>query len=214
MSETSSEFQSTVRRHIGGFTQTNGYAFSTPEGWIGVDAPIDFHEWLSEQKIRLKALLLTHAHFDHVHDAAIIARDHQCPVYAWEISTPATRLEIYLLQMAGMNLQIDEYPVDFILEGKSSIQVGGIDLKLAHVPGHSSDSVVFIDHQNERVFSGDTLMDGTMGRTDFPGGGTKMLIENIRTQLLPLGNQFKVYSGHGEVTTIGAERDWISQMRI
>lgn len=203
----------TVLCHTGGFTQTNGYIFDAPEGWVGVDAPIDFRDWLKSQNIRLKALLLTHAHFDHVHDAAVIAREHECPIYAWEKSTPVSRLEVYLLHMAGMHLEIEDYPVNFLLAGKAAIQVAGMELRLEHVPGHSMDSVVFIDETNERVFSGDTLMNGTMGRTDFPGGGTPMLIENIRTKLLSLGNQYEVYAGHGEPTTIGAERPWIERFR-
>lgn len=195
----------------GGFTATNGYVFATSEGWVGVDAPADFAPWLNQQGILLKALLLTHAHFDHVLDAARIAREHQCPVYAWEMSTSESRLETYLLNMAGMKLEVEPYPVDYLLEGCSSVNVCGQILEVAHVPGHSHDSVVFYDPNCRRAFTGDTLMAGTIGRTDFPGGGMALLIGGIRSELMVLGDDVAIHPGHGESSTIGAERWWIDR---
>jgi len=203
-----------ISRFVGGFTQTNGYIFASPSGWIGVDAPMDFAAWLEENGIRLHALLLTHAHFDHVYDAAEIARTHKCSIYAWEKSTSESRLEIYLFQMAGMKLEIEDYPVDVILSELKFVDVGGLQLDLAHVPGHSPDSVVFFDPLHQRLFSGDTLMQGTIGRTDFPGGGTSLLMQGIRDKILPMGDNVIVLSGHGEPTTVGDERGWIESGRF
>lgn len=214
--EQSRNFETNYQIHTftGGFTQTNGYAFEGPGGWIGVDAPEGFAAWLKSKNIRLSALLLSHAHFDHVVDAAEIAINHGCQVYAWEKSTPETRLEDFLLRMAGISIVIQDYPLHVALKGMESIQVCGIDFDLAHVPGHSPDSVVFFDKLHRQLFSGDTLMAGTMGRTDFPGGGTQMLISGIRTKLLPLGDDVTVWSGHGEATTIGKERAWVERGRF
>ena len=179
-----------------------------------MDAPEGFGAWLKSKNIRLSALLLTHAHFDHVVDAAEIAATHGCKVYASEKSTPETRLEEFLFRMAGISIAIQDYPVDLPLKELDSISVCGIDFDLAHVPGHSPDSVVFFDRLNRQLFSGDTLMAGTMGRTDFPGGGTQMLISGIRIKLLPLGDDVVVWSGHGDVTTIGEERFWVEGGRF
>jgi glyoxylase-like metal-dependent hydrolase (beta-lactamase superfamily II) len=195
--------------YTGGFAETNGYALRTPDGWLGVDAPEGFAAWLGAQGVKLQALLLTHAHFDHVVDAAEIHRSHGCPIYAWERSTVETRLETYLWEAAGMKFEVEDYPVQVLLAGKSSIQAAGVTFALAHIPGHSLDSVVFMDTAGGRVFTGDTLMQGTMGRTDFPGGSTPMLIHGMRTHLLTLPDDTMVYAGHGDPTTIRAERRWL-----
>ena len=204
--------ETSIQIHVftGGFTQTNGYAFKGPDGWIGVDAPEGFAAWLKSKNIRLSALLLSHAHFDHVVDAAELSSSHGCQIYAWEKSTAETRLEDFL-RMAGIRLAIDDYPVHVVLKGVESITVCGLDFHLAHVPGHSPDSVVFFDKLHRQLFSGDTLMAGTMGRTDFPGGGTQLLISGIQTKLLPLGDDVIVWAGHGEATTIGEERSWVER---
>jgi hydroxyacylglutathione hydrolase len=200
-----------VRCYTGGFTATNGYVIPLPGGCLAVDAPEGFADWLSEQGVKVLALLLTHAHFDHVIDAAVIQQQHDCPIYAWEVSTAESRLETYLWQAAGMKFEITPYPVACELQGVAGIVVEGVSLDLAHVPGHSLDSVVFIDRAHGRVFSGDTLMQGTMGRTDFPGGGTALLLRGIRQHLMTLPDEIKVYAGHGEPTTVGAERRWVEQ---
>ena len=202
-----------VRCFTGGFTATNGYVFQAPAGLVGVDAPEGFADWLASEGIKLHALLLTHAHFDHVVDAAAIHVQHGCPIYAWEVSTPESRLETFLWQAAGMKFSVADYAVDFLLEGKSSITVCGVDIQLAHIPGHSLDSVAFIDLKDRRAFTGDTLMAGTMGRTDFPGGSTQILLSGIRQHLLTLPDETEIYSGHGEPTTIGLERRWVQGMR-
>lgn len=208
----SDSFTPEIRRHVGGFTATNGYAISTPQGWIGVDAPEGFADWLVGQELKLAALLLTHSHFDHVQDAARIQREHGCNIYAWETSTPESRLETWIFQMARMRLEVEDYPVDFPLKDLSEIEVCGIRWELFHVPGHSPDSVVFFDPASKQLFSGDTLMQGTMGRTDFPGGSTALLVRGMREKLLPLGNDVFVHAGHGESTTLGAERGWLERM--
>ena len=200
--------------HIGGFAATNGYAFLAPAGWIGVDAPSDFAAWLQEHDIKLSALLLTHAHFDHVMDAAAIADQHGCVVYAWEASTPTTRLEGFLRGMAGIEITVEDYPVHHELKPAShgSFTVCDLEIRFAHLPGHSPDSVIFHIPTVQTVFSGDTLMNGTMGRTDFPEGSTSLLINGMRRDLLSLPDATTVYSGHGPSTTIGEERSWIEEL--
>ncbi len=204
----------TPRCHVGGFAATNGYAFRAPTGWIGVDAPSDFAAWLREQDIKLSALLLTHAHFDHVMDAAVIAEEHGCEIYAWEISTPQTRLETFLRGMAGFEITVVDYPVHHTLKthGHGTLMVCGLEIRFAPVPGHSPDSVIFHLPSELAVFSGDTLMNGTMGRTDFPEGSTSLLVEGMRRELLSLPEATRVFSGHGDPTTIREEKYWVESL--
>lgn len=198
--------------HTGGFAWTNGYAFAAPDGWIGVDAPAEMAEWLRERKIKLSALLLTHSHFDHVEDAAAIREHHGCPIYAWQPSTPESRLEHWVQAATGMRLVVRDYPVDEILAGRDEITVCGLNLALAHVPGHSPDSVTFFDSVHQRLFTGDTLMQGTLGRSDFPGGSMETLLRGIREKLLPLGDGVTIFPGHGDSSHLGQERAWVNQL--
>ncbi|MBP7950464.1 MAG: MBL fold metallo-hydrolase [Verrucomicrobiales bacterium] len=197
--------------HTGGFARTNAHVFEGPDGWIGVDAPDGTLDWLRRRGLRLGALLLTHAHFDHVEEAARIRREYGCPIFAWEVSTPESRLEHFIESAVGMRMRIENYPVDVLLADRTDVEVCGLPLRLAHVPGHSSDSVIFHDPAHARVFSGDTLMRGTVGRTDFPGGSEHLLLTGISRHLLTLPGETVVYPGHGESTSIAEAKQWFGQ---
>lgn len=200
-----------LHTHIGGFTETNGYLLKTPNNtWIAVDAPGEFLEYCLARNIRPAALLLTHSHFDHVIDAAALVAECECPVYAYMVSTPESRLETLF---RPMQLKADEYPVQHIIAPGQIFTVEGLEIEARHVPGHSPDSLAFYIAQNQLVFSGDTLMAGTIGRTDFPGGGTAMLLASISEQLLTLPDETRVLAGHMEATTIGAQRGMIQGWR-
>lgn len=194
-----------VRMFTGGFTFTNGYVFRFPGGAIGVDAPDGMADWLSESGVKVDALFLTHCHFDHVTDAARIAREHGCPVAAWGPSTPESRLEDHLRQWTGIQVSVEDYPVNVVLEGSGSVELAGRPFRLAHVPGHSPDSLVLIDAAAELAFTGDTLMEGGVGRSDFPGGDGDLLLRGIREHILTLPERFRLYPGHGRETTVRRE---------
>ena len=123
-------------------------------------------DWVASHGLTPVALLLTHAHFDHVMDAAAIVREWSIPVFAWCSGGPADRLEALLNQWMGSSIKVEEYPVDHLLAGVENIQVAGASLTCLHVPGHSPDSVVFTHAESGTVFSGDTVMDGGIGRAD------------------------------------------------
>ena len=195
-----------LRVHTGGFTFTNGYLLSGPEGSLAIDAPEGMADWLAGLGVKLDALLLTHWHFDHVVDAARLAREHGCPIYAWGPSTPETRLEAHLKQWAGIDFGVEDYPVDQVLAGRTRLTVAGRDFQLEHVPGHSPDSLVFIEEAAGQIFSGDTLMQDGIGRSDFPDGDGALLIRGIQDKILTLTASWQVYSGHGGPTTVGEEK--------
>jgi hydroxyacylglutathione hydrolase len=198
--------EESLRVHTGGFTFTNGYLLTGPDGSLAIDAPDGMADWLERLEVKLEALLLTHWHFDHVMDAARIARDHGCPIYAWSPSTPETRLETHLKQWAGLDLAVENYPVDHVLAGKTGLTAAGRFFRLEHVPGHSPDSLVFIEDAARRVFSGDTLMQDGIGRSDFPDGDGELLVQGIRDKILALPPDYQVFSGHGRPTTVAAEQ--------
>lgn len=198
--------EDSLRVHTGGFTFTNGYLLSGLGGNLAVDAPDGMADWLARLGVSLDALLLTHWHFDHVVDAARLAREHGCPVYAWGPSTPEARLEAHLKQWAGIDFAVENYPVDHILAGQCDLAAAGRFFRLEHVPGHSPDSIIFIEDSASRVFSGDTLMQDGIGRSDFPDGDGNLLIQGIRDKILTLPGHYQVLSGHGKATTVGGEK--------
>lgn len=193
-----------IQRFEGGFLLTNAYLLSTPNGGhVLIDAPSDTDRWLDQLGIKPLALLLTHQHFDHVMGAAEIAAK-GVPVYAWNGYSKALTCEEVVAQW-GMPMSVDPYAVDHRLEGRSELEVDGLKLELAHVPGHSPDSVTFHDRDRGILASGDTLFNGSTGRGDLPGGDLDLLCRGIRDKIYTLPGQTRVFPGHGPDTVIEVE---------
>lgn len=189
----------------GGMAQTNGYLFEAPEGWVLVDAPDGIADWLEKEGFQPVALLLTHQHYDHVVDAASVAAKNHCPIYAH--SEYSTRLTLEdLLRNIGMPVEVAAYEVDHLLAGRSSLNVAGLTLGLRYVPGHSTDSLCFVDADHHRVFVGDTVFAGSVGRSDFSGGSHPLLVAGIQSQLFTLADEVELLPGHGPATTVGVEK--------
>jgi hydroxyacylglutathione hydrolase len=93
---------------------------------------------------------------------------------------------------------------DIKLKGNEKFQIGGLTLEILHTPGHTPGGICI--KVNNMVFTGDTLFAGSIGRTDFPGGSYDELISSIKEKLMPLGDDMSVLPGHGEPSTIGAEK--------
>ncbi|MGA0900422.1 MAG: MBL fold metallo-hydrolase, partial [Luteolibacter sp.] len=105
----------------------------------------------------------------------------------------------------GMPIVVHKYGVDERIDPAAPIVICGQPIRVAHVPGHSPDSITFYFKDEGVVFAGDTLFAGSVGRTDLPGGSTETLISGIQEHLLTLPPETRVLSGHGPETTIGQE---------
>ena len=189
--------------YSGGDTQTNGYLIETPDGNFLVDAPEGVAVWLDARGMRVDDVLLTHQHYDHVLDAAAMqargARLHAFAPYSTDLTLEA------LARAWGMPISVEPYRIDALLDPDQPLRLAGQELALAHIPGHAPDTVTFYLADAGVVFSGDTLFAGSIGRTDFPGGGTSQLLDGIARHLLILPAETRVLSGHGPATTIGRE---------
>src|SRR5688572_19059181 len=109
--------------------------------------------------------------------------------------------------MAGYGLDFEAPPkADGYWEDGQVYEVGKLKFEILHCPGHTPGHVVLFEAQERKVFVGDVLFAGSVGRTDLPGGSTAELMDSIMNKLLPLGDDVEVYSGHGPVTTIGHEK--------
>lgn len=192
--------------YTGGIAVTNGYLLSLAGSTLLIDAPEGVTDWLKRKGKKVDALLLTHQHFDHVMDAAKVKEQHGCPIYAWDAYSQQLTLETLYGAVTGSPYSVPPFEVDQVLKGKSSIQVGGVDWQLFHIPGHSLDSVCFYDSEAKIVFGGDVLFKGSVGRTDLPGGSFEQLASGIIKHLWPLPEETKVVPGHGPATTVGDER--------
>ncbi|HSI65349.1 MAG TPA: MBL fold metallo-hydrolase [Candidatus Saccharimonadia bacterium] len=190
----------------GGIAQTNGYLVNTPTDSFLVDAPDGIAAWLRQRGAKVSHLLLTHQHFDHVLDAAAVQREHGAKVWAFAPFSRKLTLEFLMGFVSGSSFEVSEFTVDEVLEGRGEVEIGGLTWKLAHVPGHSADSVTFYCEAEKLLFGGDVLFAGSIGRTDFPGGSEETLLSGIQQHLLTLPDDTKVLPGHMEETTIGEER--------
>jgi glyoxylase-like metal-dependent hydrolase (beta-lactamase superfamily II) len=192
-----------ITLYTGGLVQTNGYLIQTPEGTLLIDAPEGVAAYLSELGVRVDDVLLTHQHYDHVMDAAALqaqgARLHALQEHSTDLTLESAA------RGWGLPIRVKPYQVDVFLNLDVPLKLAGLEMQLAHIPGHSVDSVTFYLPSHGVLFSGDTLFAGSVGRTDLPGGSTSQLLSGIRKHLLKLPEQTQVFSGHGPATSIGEE---------
>lgn len=157
---------------------------------------------------RIGQVWVTHAHFDHFGGAAMVLRACQP-----RPSLALHPLERPLWQAQGgaplFGMQIDPPPEpDMALQHGQVLCVGNYTFEVRHAPGHSPGHVMFYCASAKVMFCGDVIFEGSIGRTDLPGGDYDTLIESIYTQVLSLPDDTQLLSGHGGATTVGQERKW------
>lgn len=151
--------------------------------------------------------LNTHAHIDHIVGIPLIKK-------TWSLRSYMHDQEIAILDNAVLmaelfNFSLNEVPhIEDRLQHNDEIRFGNSSLTTLHVPGHSPGSLSFFSGEGKFVISGDALFEGSIGRTDLPGGDYDMLIESITNQLLTLPQDTVVYPGHGNHSTIGEEKKY------
>lgn len=153
-------------------------------------------------------LLLTHAHVDHICGLRQVAEKYNLPVTMHSDSKALLRQAEAYGGIMGFDVKrLDDLETVHVDEG-TELNVGGIKIECRYVPGHCEGSICYVIPDEEAVITGDALFCGSIGRTDLPGGNYQQLIENLRSKILTLPDNYQVLPGHGEMSTIGDERKY------
>jgi len=164
-------------------------------------------EFLKDEKLSLEAILLTHAHLDHVEGIpGVRALFPDAPIY---LHPDDQRLyEGVEAQARAFNLPLlGKLPTpDRSMAHGETLTFGGVDFKVRHAPGHAPGHVVFFLEEEGLAFVGDVVFQGAIGRSDLVGGDFQQLMESIRSQVMSLPDETRLLTGHGPETTVGWER--------
>lgn len=163
-------------------------------------------KFVLDNGLKIQKILLTHAHIDHILGLQWAFDTYKVPVLMHKEDK-----EVFdMLQISGMRFGIDlehiNVDLQFIEEG-DELELDGEVFAVYHVPGHSPGSVVYHNKNQKFIISGDVLFEGSIGRTDLYKGNYEQLIEGIRSKLFILDDE-KVFSGHGNPTKIGFEKEY------
>lgn len=175
-------------------------------GMINAEEEKALDNFISRNDLEVTHIINTHMHIDHAIGAAYAKDKYRVPLFGHKDDE---FLSDRLRQQAdafGINEKVRDVTIDSYLTPGEEIHIGNGTLEVIHVPGHSPGSVALYDRAGGFVITGDALFQGSVGRTDLPGGNGGQLIKSIRESLLPLPDSTVVYPGHGPATTIGRER--------
>jgi glyoxylase-like metal-dependent hydrolase (beta-lactamase superfamily II) len=163
------------------------------------------HRRLTDLGLKLKQILVTHAHIDHVGGALKLKSLTGAHIYLNENDLPL--LGLMSAQAAWLGVRTpDTAPPDESLIDGMRVGLENYPANVLHTPGHTQGSICLHFVPLKMVIAGDTLFAGSIGRTDLPGGDYNLIIDSIQTRLLALPDETKVLPGHGPATTIGVER--------
>ena len=196
-----------VKKKAMGEYRTNCYILDFKEFEIIIDSGVDSLGWIIENVRNPIAVLLTHGHFDHMWDSYKVARKYNIPIYI-------NKNDEVLLKNDIFGRGIESYQPEFVklLENNSEIYLNKVKIQFHHVAGHSEGSSII--EIEKSYFCGDLIFQGSIGRFDFPYSDSKKM-KNSLEMALKLNENFPIYSGHGEDTTIKDEKEnlkmWINR---
>ena len=165
----------------------------------------EIESFISENELKIESILLTHAHIDHVLGLQWAHDTYKVPVLLHEVEQEILDRNPFTAKQYGFFMKPFDGDKKYIQEGET-LNLGNDEFEILNVPGHSPGHVAFHNKDQKLVLSGDVLFEGSIGRTDLYKGDHGQLLDSIRTKLFALDSETKVYSGHGNPTTIGFEK--------
>ena len=153
----------------------------------------------------VEAILVTHTHFDHIGAVAPVAQATKAPVYCPEIETQVLANIMDYVPWPGFG-PFESYEADQTVAGGETLELAGLTIDVIFTPGHSPGHVTYALAEQEALFSGDVLFQGSVGRVDLPGGDWPTLLASIDNLVSTYPAETTVYPGHMGVTTLGRER--------
>jgi hydroxyacylglutathione hydrolase len=187
------------------FDETKECAIIDP-GCFEAHERIELDKFIQDNELKPVRLINTHCHLDHVFGNAFVSRTWELELEIHKGELPVLEAVPQIAKFYGMpSGELSPAPGRFIEEGEV-IAFGNTKMEAILTPGHSPASLSFFIREGGLLIAGDVLFREGIGRTDLPGGDYDMLIASIKDKLLPLGDEVKVFPGHGPSTTIGHER--------
>ena len=187
--------------------KSNCYMISTNDAAVVIDPGFESQiitDFLKENQDKERLILLTHSHFDHIGAAKALRETTDTKIGIGEFDADAL-LDTNKNLSDQFRAKLLPFKADFLFCDEEIVTVGDLSFKVLHTPGHTPGGVCYL--VNDILFSGDTLFDKSIGRTDFPGGDFDTLEKSVK-RLYQLDQDIKVLAGHGEATTIGDEKKY------
>lgn len=194
-----------IKKLVLGELEVNCYLISTEKAAVVIDPGFRSNEaleFLKNAKDKERLIMLTHAHFDHIGFADELAEITDTKIAIGEKDAPALS-DNYINLSAPFGDPLSPFEADMLLTDGQDVEIGDILFKVIHTPGHTVGSVCYLI--DDILFSGDTLFNASIGRTDFPGGSFSQISSSIK-KLYALPESTVLLSGHGEQTNILNEK--------
>ena len=164
----------------------------------------DIYSFVKQNNLNIKAILLTHGHFDHITGAAAVAGEFGVKIYLHEKDRDTlTDTQMNASWMIGHPMT---YTADIFVKDEQELEIAGFKIRVLFTPGHTPGGCCYYFPYEDVVFTGDSLFCGSIGRTDFKGGSMSDLVRSVKEKLMSLPDKTAVYPGHNESSTIENER--------
>lgn len=163
-------------------------------------------DFVSDNKLKVLALLNTHCHIDHILGNAFVQNTYSVPFYMHNLDLPTLKAVPSYAHVYGFEAYEESPDPDFLIEDNDLLTFGNIKLKVIFGPGHAPGHVAFYSEENKILIGGDILFKGSFGRVDLPGGNIEVLKKTIHERIFTLPEETIVFPGHGSETTIGVEK--------
>lgn len=199
-----------IKTYVAGPIQANNYLVIDEASKEAIlidcsDYVEEIVDYVKENNLKVKYILLTHGHFDHVLGINKMKTALNTKVYVHKADFELASNPVGFMKMFAQDTQGMENPtIDGTLETLETPSIGDIEIKILETSGHTKGCACYLIGEN--LFSGDTLFYGSIGRTDLPGGSFAEILHSVKDILFSLADNIKVFPGHGQSTSIGFEK--------